>query len=181
MPADCSDIRIDSHHRPGRTQLGTRLSYRGWLVDVDPSRGTVSLPNQPVPPASSVDDLAVCIDAAQTLTRRRARPVPAATPTPPPPAQALATVLQSAKHIAREQWHPTRFDIYQCTSQAWTDADMPVPHTALIRVLRRALPPNVLLIDFNDNSTRAQICDLYDNAIALLLTRSANRSAQGAA
>jgi len=165
----------------------TRLRYRGWIVDVDRA-GTITLPRQTV--TGAAEDLAVCLDAARTISAKnvadakttaaaaraaKAAAAPqaashlvAAVPDRRPQARPLIQVLQAARDIADQHWHPRRNDIYTCTKQAWLDHEMSVPFAWLQRALREALPPNTTLTDYNDNSDHARAVGLFDTAIRQL-------------
>lgn len=178
MPVDTADMRIQGGLDRATRQRVSRLQFRGWSVDV--AGTTISIPHQAITTAMSADDLAACLDAARALSRQHRPPV--AAPAAPPRAcdlDAITAILQSARDLARSHWHPTRFDIYAVTSQAWETAGMNIAHTALIRALQQVLPDDTRLIDVNDRSTCEQICKLYDSAITAL--RSTPQPASGAA
>ncbi|OBB94621.1 hypothetical protein A5779_19490 [Mycolicibacterium peregrinum] len=164
----------------------TRVRYRGWIVDVDKA-GAVAMPRQTVTGAAA--DLAVCLDAARTISAKNvadakaaaaaARSAKAAAPSPAPHIIAavpdrrpqirpLIQVLRAARDIADHHWHPRRNDIYACTKQAWIDHEMSVPFAWLQRALREALPPDTTLTDYNDNSDHAGAVGLFDTAIRRL-------------
>lgn len=162
----------------------TRVRYRGWIVDVDRA-GTITVPRQTV--TGAAEDLAVCLDAARTISAKNAADakaaaaaaraakaaaapqaaphVVAAVPDRRPQVRPLVQVLQAARDIADQHWHPRRNDIYACTKKAWLDHEMSVPFAWLQRALREALPPNTTLTDYNDNSDHARAVGLFDSAI----------------
>ncbi|MCV7289160.1 hypothetical protein H7J87_27920 [Mycolicibacterium wolinskyi] len=173
--------------RPFNSGAVTRVRYRGWIVDVDHA-GTVTVPRQTV--TGAAEDLAVCLDAARTISAKnvadakaaaaaaRAAKAAAAPQTAPhivaavpdrrPQVRPLIQVLQAARDIADHHWHPRRNDIYMCTKQAWLDHEMSVPFAWLQRALREALPPNATLTDYNDNSDHERAVGLFDTAISQL-------------
>ncbi|WP_396899525.1 hypothetical protein [Mycolicibacterium sp.] len=173
--------------RPFNSGAVTRVRYRGWIVDVDKA-GSITVPRQTV--TSPAEDLAVCLDAARTISAKNAadakataaaeraakaaaapKPAPqtiAAIPDRRPQVRPLVQVLQAARDIADHHWHPRRNDIYTCTKQAWLDHDMSVPFAWLQRALREALPPNTTLTDYNDNTDHAGAIGLFDTAIRKL-------------
>ncbi|MFV8176545.1 hypothetical protein ACNQRF_35540 [Mycolicibacterium peregrinum] len=162
----------------------TRVRYRGWIVDVDRA-GAIVLPRQTV--TGAAEDLVACLDAARTISAKTAAeakaaaaaaradkaaaaPAPAphlvaAVPDRRPQLRPLIQVLQAARDIADQHWHPRRNDIYTCTKQAWLDHEMSIPFAWLQRALREALPPNTTLTDYNDNSDHAGAVGLFDTAI----------------
>lgn len=168
--------------RPFNSGAVTRVRYRGWIVDVDRA-GTVTVPRQAV--TGAADDLAVCLDAARTISTKNAADtkaaaaaaraaeaaatpaerVVAAVPDRRPQVRPLVQVLQAARDIADQHWHPRRNDIYACTKQAWLDHEMSVPFAWLLRALREALPPNTTLTTYNDSSDHADAVGLFDTAI----------------
>lgn len=164
----------------------TRVRYRGWIVDVDKA-GAIVMPRQTI--TGAAEDLAACLDSARTisaknvadakaaLAARAAKAVAVPTPAPHivaavpdrrPQALPLIQVLNAARDIADQHWHPRRNDIYTCTKQAWLDQEMSVPFAWLQRALREALPPNTTLTDYNDNSDHARAVGLFDTAIRQL-------------
>ncbi|ORA24158.1 hypothetical protein [Mycobacterium aquaticum] len=160
----------------------TRVRYRGWIVDVDRA-GTITVPRQTV--TSAAEDLAVCLDAARTISAKNAADtkaaaeaaraaaaaaepaahIVAAVPDRRPQLRPLVQVLQAACAIADQHWHRGRNDIYTCTKQAWLDHEMSVPFAWLLRALREALPPNTTLTDYNDQADHAGAVGLFDTAI----------------
>ena len=187
--ADTNDVDVC----PYNSGAVTRVRYRGWIVDVDRA-GTVTVPRQTVTGAAA--DLAACLDAAHTISAKTAAEAKAAAaaaradkaaaaPTPAPPIVAaipdrrpqlrpLIQVLQAARDITDQHWHPRRNDIYACTKQAWLDHEMSIPFAWLQRALREALPPNTTLTDYSDNSDHASAIGLFDTAIRHL-TRTPGR------
>ncbi|OBB14674.1 hypothetical protein A5731_12990 [Mycolicibacterium conceptionense] len=173
--------------RPFNSGAVTRVRYRGWIVDVDRA-GNITVPRQTV--TGAAEDLAACLDAARTIsaknvadaktaaaatraakaaaTPQAAPPIVAAVPDRRPQARPLIQVLQAARDIADQHWHPRRNDIYTCTKKAWLDHEMSVPFAWLQRALREALPPNTTLTDYNDNSDHARAVSLFDAAIRQL-------------
>lgn len=144
-----------------------RMHYRGWVADVD--GGKITLPAQRWRPGMDPADLMVCLAAAATKARAN---------TPAPPAKRsrdtqlhqavkITQVMRRLRQITAEQWHPFKFDIYQCISQAWEESDREVPHTELVRRVRAELPNrDELLIDFNDTTRRRQhMVELIDRAV----------------
>lgn len=173
--------------RPFSSGAVTRVRYRGWIVDVDRA-GNITVPRQTV--TGAAEDLAVCLDAARTISAKNAAdakaaaaaaraakaaaapkpapPIVAAVPDRRPQARPLIQVLQAARDIADQHWHPRRNDIYTCTKQAWLDHEMSIPFAWLQRALREALPPNTTLTDYNDNSDHSRAVGLFDTAIRQL-------------
>lgn len=179
MPADTSDIATLSRTDKATGHSITRLQYRGWSVDVDAH--VVSVPHQIITTQRAAD-LQVCLSAALTLARNNARPAapaPTATAEPrPTPAHILVTLLEAARSIAADRWHPTNFDIYVCTRTAWEDAACDVPYADLLHALRRTLDPGRTLSDYEDTARgRSDIVALYNAAIAALTLSSNTRGA----
>lgn len=183
MSRDFSEIQCRGYADPTHGAQITRLTFRGWIVDVD--RGEVTIPRQRVSAGKAIADLAVCVQAAHTLARKHQQRAPSAetvaTPSSRPESaqQRLAAVLRAARDIAEQQWRPVSNDVYACTRQAWEDADMNVPYAALLRALRAVLPAGTNLMEFNDEATGSAICALYDRAITRLLTPQASSGGRG--
>lgn len=169
MPAETRDIRTlsltDASGRPI-----TRLQYRGWFVDVDGS--VVSVPRQIITTQHPAD-LHVCLTAAHAMARTNAQlattSVAAPTAPPPTPADILINLLEDARTVAANKWHPNNFDLYVCTRTAWEESAWEVPFTDVLNALRRGLTPGRNLTEYSDNALRrADITALYDKAIAAL-------------
>lgn len=179
MPIDTTPgLRAGGYQDPTTGRHITRLQFGSWFVDVD---GTaITVPRQRITSAHSPLDLDTCLNAARHLIQRRTTPARPAPTTPPPASEAVAAVLQVGHDVARARWQRITFDIYACTSAAWTDTGMTVPYTSLVRALRRPLAPGTRLIDVNDNAaTSDDVCDLYRRAIDT--ARSGTPSVRGVA
>jgi len=180
VPAKSADIRPQARpvRKPGRTI--TRLPFRGWKVDVD---GTVVTVPHHVITTQRLPDLQVCLAAADAIARNNARPTtapPATRAHRPTATDILIPLLQDARAIAENKWHPTNLDIYTCTRTAWDDAAYDVPFTEVLRALRAGLEPGTNLTEFSATAPgHAAIASLYDTAIAAL-TQAAG-DARGAA
>lgn len=158
MPAETRDIRTLSVTDEASGRPITRLQYRGWFVDVDAH--VVSVPRQIVT-TQHLADLHVCLVAAHTMARTNARPaVTSAAPSAPrpTPTDILVTLLEDARSIAENQWHPNNFDIYACTRTAWAEAESAwdVPFTDVLNALRRGLAPDTNLTEFSDKRPRTR-------------------------
>ena len=161
-------VGIEHVHHIKRGQV-TRLTWNGWMVDIDGV--SVTVPVQETA-GKTIADLGTLLGAAYRmvdipiargiapLTRIRSH-------LPAPTVRELVDVLRAAQEIAENDWHRHRFDIYRCISRAWHDADMPVPHTLLIMTLRAALPPATTLADYDHQATPRAIHALFDHAIEI--------------
>ena len=123
----------------------TRLSWRGWHVDLDGQRVTV--PAQPIA-GKNTADLDLLLGAGYRMlditTAARLSPLPQLRGRiPDGMITQIVEILQAAQRIAETDCHRQAFDVYDCTNRAWHDAGMPVPYALLMRSLRAALPPAV--------------------------------------
>lgn len=177
------DVQVRVAADPVTKHRMTRVEFRGWAVDL--AGMTLVIPTQAVPAGGSVTDLEVCLNAARTLLaqRRTASRVPAVTPAEAPgicdddsAAAVLVDVLNHARAVAAQSWHWQRFNVYDCTSDAWKATGLQLPHRRVIEALHAVLPDGKGLMEFNLGATRDQICALFDSAIA-----AASRSDRGAA
>lgn len=156
-------------HLP-RTKGGdlTRLSWRGWHVDLDEHRVTV--PVQPIA-GKNIDDLDLLLGAGYRMlnitTPARLSPLPQLRDRLPDAMIAqIVAVLQSAQRLADTDCRREAFDVYDCTSRASRDAGMSVPYAPLIRSLRAALPPGMGNLAAYDRCARStDVHDLYTEAI----------------
>jgi hypothetical protein len=146
----------------------TRLSWRGWHVDLDQHRATV--PAQPIA-GKNIDDLDLLLRAGYRMlniaTAARLSPVPKLRDRlPETMITEIVEVLQSAQRTADIDCRRGAFDVYECTSRAWRDAGMSIPYAVLMRSLRAALPPGVGNLATYDRAARpAAVYDLYSAAI----------------
>jgi hypothetical protein len=146
----------------------TRLSWRGWHVDLDAQRVTV--PAQPIDD-KNIDDLDRLLGAGyrmlNTTTAARLSPLPQLRDRLPDSLiTQIIAVLQSAQRLADIDCRRGAFDIYECTGRAWRDAGMSIPYAFLMRSLRAALPPGVgNLAAYNRCAHPAAVHDLYTAAI----------------
>lgn len=136
-------------HLP-RTKGGalTRLSWRGWHVDLDEDRVTV--PAQPIA-GKNIDDLDLLLGAGYRMLNIAA-PV-RLSPLPKLRDRLLdamiaqiVAVLQSAQHLADIDCRREAFDVYGCTSRAWRDAGMSVRTTSYQSGPERGPTPESLAI-----------------------------------
>jgi hypothetical protein len=149
--------------------LLTRLTWRGWAVDIDGANVTVPLQDSA---GQTTADLATLLGAAYRtigtpiargrgpLTRRR-------TILPAPMIGEIVAVLRSAQSIADTHWHWQSFDVYQCLGAAWAEGEALLPHELLVATLRAALPANTTLADYNYHASSATIHRLFDDAIRI--------------
>lgn len=156
-----------------------RIKHRGWTVLVDKTTGTVSVPPQALTADIHPEDLAACLAQARSHLRPH-QPPPADDAPPQPTAADIAQTLRAGGVIATNSWHPYHYDIYECTRQAWEEADMAMPYSCLLNALRAVLPAGATLADFNDEIRLTGIVRLYTNA-ANRLVAPAERDVQGAA
>lgn len=178
-PRDGVQVRVAAD--PVTKHRVTRVEFRGWAVDL--VGATVVIPTQAAPAGGSVSDLEVCLNAARTLLAQHcsASRVSAANTRAPdvPDADSSAVVVEVLSHarvIAAQSWHWQRFNVYDCTSEAWKATGLQIPHRRVIEALHAVLPDGKGLMEFNLSATRDQICTLDDSAIA-----EASRSDRGAA
>lgn len=177
MPSRLPTIGIEHVHHPKHGQI-RRLTFNGWLVDVDGTNATV--PEQHSA-GKTVADLATLLGAAYKMMNTPITRSADAEPRlravlPAPIVGELIRVLRAAQAIADERWHRSTFDIYQCTRLAWQNAGMMLPHTLLITSLRAALPPATTLADYNHAATARTIHALFDDAISIWRRRLAPQS-----
>lgn len=156
-----------------------RIKHRGWTVLVDKAGGTITVPPQAFTADTYIEDLAACLAQARSHLRPHQPPPTDDTP-PPPTVDDIAKALRAGRAIATDNWHPYRYDIYDCTRQAWEQADMTMPYSCLLNALRAVLPAGATLADFNDEVQLNGITRLYTNAANRLLT-PADGAVQGAA
>ncbi|SBS76620.1 hypothetical protein MHPYR_340029 [uncultured Mycobacterium sp.] len=146
----------------------TRLSWRGWHVDLDQHRVTV--PVQPIA-GKNIDDLDLLLGAGYRMldiaTAARLSPLPQLrVRLPESMITQIVAVLQSAQRIADIDSHRGVFDVYECTSRAWRDSGMSIPYAVLLRSLRAVLPPGVGNLAGYDRCARpTDVHDLYTAAI----------------
>ena len=160
-------VGIEHVHHIKRGQV-TRLTWNGWMVDIDGV--SVTVPVQETA-GKAIADLGTLLGAAYRMVDI-------------PIARGIAPLTRIRSHLPahgprarrrpacrpgdrQNDWHRHRFDIYRCISRAWHDADMPVPHTLLIMTLRAALPPATTLADYNHQATPRAIHALFDHAIEI--------------
>lgn len=167
-------------HLPGtKGEDLTRLSWRGWHVDLDGQRVTV--PTQPIA-GKNTADLDLLLGTGYRMlgieTAPRNSPLPRVRDRLPDNAIThIVETLQSAQRIADAACRRGAFDVYDCTSQAWQDAGMSVPYAWLIRSLRAALPPAVgTLAAYDCRTSAAAVRDLYTAAIDIWRTSDATTS-----
>jgi hypothetical protein len=147
----------------------TRLSWRGWHIDLDGQRVTV--PAQLIAD-KSMEDLDLLLGAGYRMlniaTAPRLSPLPQLRDRLPDVMVAqIVAILRSAQRIADIDCRRRAFDIYNCTRRAWQDAGMSVPYALLLRSLRAALPPGVGTLAAYDRWARATaVHDLYTAAIS---------------
>jgi hypothetical protein len=162
-------IKVNHAHHPKHGQI-TRLSWRGWQVDLDGLSVCVPLQDST---GTSIDDLATLLCAAYRMLRIPVVRRPSALAVlrrglPTTLAAEVAQILRAAQAVADKHWDRRPFDIYACTKQSWQDAGMSVPYAALVTTLRAALPqPGSSLAEHNHTATAAAIHTLYDHAISL--------------
>lgn len=162
-------IEVDRTEHPKRGQI-TRLSWRGWQVDLDEL--SVSVPQQDSA-GKSIDDLATLLCTAYRMldipvVRRPSAQTVLSRGLPAPLAGPVAQNLRAAQEVADKHWDRRSFDIYACTKQAWLDDGLSVPYAVLVTTLRAALPnPGSSLAEHNCTATAAAIHTLYDHAISL--------------
>lgn len=157
----------------------TRLSWRGWHVDLDGQRVTV--PAQPIA-GKNTADLDLLLGAGYRMlditTAARLSPLPQLRGRiPDGMITQIVEILQAAQRIAETDCHRQAFDVYDCTNRAWHDAGMPVPYALLMRSLRAALPPAVgTLAAYDRRTSAAAVRDLYTAAIDIWRTSDATTS-----
>jgi hypothetical protein len=177
MSSRLPTIGVEHVQHPKRGQV-RRLTFHGWLVDIDGTNVTV--PEQHSA-GKTVADLATLLGAAYKMINTPITRSADAEPRirdvlPAPIVGELIHVLQAAQAIADERWHRSTFDIYQCTRLAWQNAGMMLPHTLLITTLRAALPPATTLADYNHAAVARTIHALFDDAINIWRRRLAPQS-----
>jgi hypothetical protein len=163
-----AEIGLEYVHHVKRGLL-TRLTWRGWAVDIDCPNVTVPLQDSA---GKATADLTTLLGAAYTmigtpiargrgpLTRRR-------TTLPAPMIVQIVAVLSAAQAIADTHWHWRSFDVYQCLSAAWEGAEASLPHELLVATPRAALPANTTLTDYNHHASSVTIHTLFDDAIRI--------------
>ena len=146
----------------------TRLSWRGWHVDLDGQRVTV--PTQ-ISAGKSIEDLDALLRTGYRMLnipighRARVDSLMAGR-LPDALVEKIIEILWSAQHRAASHCGPAPFDVYQCTRRAWEDADMAVPYALLLSSLRAVLPPAAgSLADYTDTAGPAATSALYGRAI----------------
>jgi hypothetical protein len=166
-PDVAAEIGLEYVHHIKRGLL-TRLTWRGWAVDIDG-------PNVTVPPQNSAGkttaDLATLLGAAYRMigtpiARGRGPLTRPRTSLPAPMIEEIVAVLRSARAIADTHWHWRSVDVYQCLRAAW-EADESLPHELLVATLRAALPANTTLADYTHRASAATIRTLFDAAIRI--------------
>ena len=171
---------IDVAHLP-HTRGGelTRLSWRGWHVELHGQRVTV--PTQPINGKNS-DDLDLLLGAGYRMlhiaTAPRLSPLAHLRGRLPENMVAqIVAVLRCARRLAEIDCRREAFDVYDCTSRAWQDAGMSIPYALLLRSLRAALPPGMgALADYDRRASATAVHALYSSAIDLWRTGAATTS-----
>lgn len=172
-----ADIDVQHVEHPKRGQV-TRLTWRGWQVDMDALSVTVP----PQQTTARTDDLDTLLRAAYRMLDiavvRPRRPLTALRVALPEPLAAdLVAVLRAAQRIVDRRWDRRSTDVYAATSQAWQDAGMTVPHALLVATLRAALPPAATsLADYEHAAGAQALHTLYDHAIGLWCTDHADHA-----
>lgn len=157
-----------THLRSTKGDDLTRLSWRGWHVDLGGQRVTV--PSQPIA-GKNTADLDLLLGTGYRVlgiaTAPRNGPLPYVRDRlPDNTITHIVETLQSAQRIANAACRRGAFDVYDCTSQAWQDAGMAVPYAWLMRSLRAALPPGAgNLAVYDRRASAAAVHDLYATAI----------------
>ena len=148
----------------------TRLSWRGWQVDLGERAVWVPVQHST---GKNIDDLGALLDAAHRIldipvAGRPAHQRALRSGLPVPVAAELLRALCIAQRLADRHWNRTTFDLYACTGRAWQEAGMRIPYALVLTTLRAALPqPGTSLADFNHSATHATIHALYDHAFVL--------------
>lgn len=155
----------------------TRLSWRGWLVDVYPS-GAITVPEQTAAD-KAITDLNTLLVTAYARTGTPIHHGYSADPAQWAAHSATTdrsqirgdaiAALRAGRGIAQQLWSPRKFSVYACAEHGWRQTEMRAPYAVIMAALRAALPPHMTLGYYNDHApSRRAIPDLFAAAIGHL-------------